>query len=199
LDIIFHPNSGTSANLSLKEAVLAYYKFAVVPIILTLVAALIISVSLPGILASVPSSQLVDGSLPMTMTAYNQFLLSLVVTPLFIPLALLVIAALLHVIGRVLRMLEGDFSKTFTAVVYAEFSSLLFWCLISFGAFGSIVYLIALIYGIYVLVVGLSKQHKTSTTNAFVVGLIAFVLLVVAASVFVSVYAAALQGSGALS
>jgi hypothetical protein len=199
LDIVFHPNRETHVNLSLKGALLMYYKFAVVPIILTMVAALVISVSLPGILASVPSSQLVGGSVAMTIEAYNQFLFSLVVTPLLIPLVLFVIAGMLHVVGRVLRMFEGSFTNTFTAVVYAEFSSLLFWCVISFGAFGSIIYFIALIYGIYVLVVGLSKQHKTSATNAFIVGLVVFIFLVIVASIFVSSYAAALQSSGALS
>ena len=67
------------------------------------------------------------------------------------------------------------------------------------GALGGIIYLMALIYGVYVLVMGLSKQHKTSTTNAFVVGLIVFILLAVVGFAFISSYAAALQSGGALS
>lgn len=205
LGIIFHPDREANINLGLKEVFVTYYKFSMVPIILTVVAALIISISLPEIFATVPSSQLIGGS--EALTAFSTITAnSLIIILLLIPVVLLVIAGMLHAIGKLLRMLEGSFARTFTAVVYAEFASLLFWFVNlfgafgnTFGAFGGIVYLIALIYGVYVLVVGLSKQHKTSTTNAFVVGLIVFVLLAVVGFAFVSSYATALQSSGALS
>lgn len=196
--IIIHPNKEAHVNLGFKEALLTYYKFAAVPMVLTLLASLVVVATLPGVLSSVPSNTLVGGSVALTIFVYRQFLFSLILTPLIIPVGLFFIAALLHIIGKTIRLFEGNFARTFTAVVYAEFSSLLFWFAFAFGTFGSIIYFLSLIYGVYVLVIGLSKQHKTSGTNAFIVGLIAFVFLAIVASVFVSAYVAGLQGSGAL-
>lgn len=196
--IVIHPNRETHVNLGFKEALLTYYKFAAVPMVFTLLASLVVMATLPDALASVPSTALIEGSLSLTLFVYRQFLFSLILTPLIIPIGLLFIAALLHTIGKVLHLFEGTFARTFTAVVYAEFSSLLFWFAFAFGTFGSVIYFLSLIYGVYVLVIGLSKQHKTSGTNAFIVGLIAFVFLAIVASVFVSAYAAGLQSNGAL-
>lgn len=193
LDVIAHPGRATEKKMSVKQALLEYYKFSAVPLALTIVASLIVMLTLPGILAKAPSTYLVNGSVQMTMAFYKQYLISLVITPLFIPLVLLVIAAMIHAAGRGLRLFEGGFAATFAAVVYAEFSSLLFWFVIALGALGSIIYLIALIYGVYVLVVGLSKQHGTSMTNAFVAGLVVFVILAVILTAYASAYAATLK------
>lgn len=198
LEVIIHPNKEARTNLGVKDAAVMYYKFAVVPIIFAIVASLVILAVLPGVLASLPSTQLLNGSLSLTMAAYEESFVGLIITPLFIPIALLVIAGLIHGVGKVLRLLKGSFSKTFTAVVYAEFASLLFWFAIALGNFGSIIFLLAAVYGVYMLVVVLAKEHKTSATNAFVAGLIVFILLVIVATALLSGYFAALQASGAL-
>lgn len=198
LEIIIHPNRETRTDLGVKDAVVMYYKFAVVPIIFTIVASLVVLALLPGVLASLPSTQLLNGSVSLTMAAYEESFVGLIITPLFIPIALLVIAGLIHGVGKTLRLLRGSFSKTFTAVVYAEFASLLFWFAIALGNFGSIIFLLAVVYGVYVLVVGLAKEHEVSATNAFIAGLIVFILLVIVSSFLLSGYIAALQSSGAL-
>ena len=155
LDIVFHPDREANINLGVKGALVTYYKFAIVPIVITVVAALVVSILLPGLFASVPSSQLVGGS--GVLTAFSTITAnSLIIIILLMPVALLVVAGLLHVVGKVLRMFEGRFARTFTAVVYAEFASLLvlvcesvrsFWQ--HAGSLGGIIYLMALIYGVY--------------------------------------------------
>lgn len=193
LGVIAHPGKATDKKMSIKEALLAYYKFSVVPIALTILVSIVVMLTLPGVLAKAPTSYLVNGSVQLTLEVYKQYLISLVLTPLFIPVVLLVVAGMLHAVGKGLRLFNGSFASTLAAVVYAEFSSLLFWFTIALGALGSIIYLIALIYGIYVLVVGLSKQHGTSMTNAFVAGLIVFVILAVILSAYASAYVASLH------
>ncbi len=193
LGVIAHPGKGTEKKMSIKEALLAYYKFAVVPIILTVLASIVVMFTLPGELAKAPAAYLVNNSVQLTIDLYRQYLISLIVTPLFIPLVLLVIAGMLHAVGRIFGFFKGGFASTFTAVVYAEFSSMLFWFAVALGALGSIIYLIAMIYGIYVLVVGLSKQHGTSMTNAFVAGLVVFIVLAVILTAYASAYVASAQ------
>jgi hypothetical protein len=185
--IVFHPNKESHARLGLKEALLTYYRFAAVPIIITaavaLISYLVFGPSLQNSLSMLPKSDLVGGSVALTILAYKDMLLSLVVMPMLpIPIALLVIAGLIHLLGKVFRMFKEGFDRTFTAVLYASFSSLTFWFAIVFGAIGGVVYFLALVYGIYVLVVGLAKQQDTTMTNAFVVGLAAFVILFIVAS-----------------
>ena len=193
LGVIAHPGKETGKKMSIKEALLAYYKFAIVPIALTILASIVVMLTLPGALAGVPVSSLVNGSMQLTLELYKQYLVSLVVTPLLIPIVLLVVAGMLHLVGKGLRLFNGSFANTFAAVVYAEFSSLLFWFAVALGAFGSIIYLIALVYGVYVLVVGLSKQHDTSMINAFVAGFVVFVILAVILMAYASAYAASLH------
>ena len=190
LGVIAHPGKGTERKMDVKEALLAYYKFALVPIALTILASIVVMLTLPGALANAPTTYLVNNSVQLTIDLYKQYLISLIVTPLFIPLLLLIIAGMLHAVGRGFGFFKGGFASTFAAVVYAEFSSLLFWFAVALGALGSIVYLIALIYGIYVLVVGLSKQHGTSMTNAFVAGLVVFIVLAVILTAYASAYVA---------
>ena len=193
LGVIAHPGKGTEKKMGVKEALLAYYKFAVVPIVLTILASIVVMLTLPGTLANAPTAYLVNNSVQLTIDLYKQYLISLIITPLFIPLVLLIIAGMIHAVGKVFGFFKGGFANTFAAVVYAEFSSMLFWFAVTLGALGSIIYLIALIYGIYVLVVGLSKQHGTSMTSAFVAGLVVFIVHAVIFTAYASVYAASLQ------
>ncbi len=191
VNMVLHPSRETHAKLGVKEALVMYYKFALVSMGLTAIASFFALIALPSALAYVPANSLINNSISQTVAVYRQYLISLIITPVFVPIALLIVAGLIHIAGKTFRLFEGDFSRTFAAVVYAEFASLLFWFAIVLGVIGSIVYFIALLYGVYVLVVGLSKQHSTSITGAFVPVLVAFAFLVIVVMVFASAFAAA--------
>ncbi len=193
---VLHP-SGITSKMTVQNAILTYYKFSAIPMVLALIVALLISSYLATIVSLSPTSQLIGGSAALTIAFYRKVLFLLVTLPILMPIFLLVLAGIMHAIGGSLKIFKEGFSRTFTAVVFANFATLLFWfTFVSLIDIGGIIYFVAFIYSIYVLVVALSKQHEITKLNAFFVGVLSFFVVLIILSLLSAGFTYAIASAG---
>lgn len=164
IDAVLHPESVRVTKMSVGDVLALYYKFSVIPLILLAIVALGAGFLLQGVLAATGLlGGVIGGSVALLAVAgvviYVWGLL---------PLGLLVFSVILHWIGKGLDVFKGDYSNTFTASVYGMFAPLAVLWLSVLPVVGGIVQLIAFVWSIYVLVVVLSSQHKTTRVNVLV-------------------------------
>ena len=176
LDVIFRPAENASIKLSVGDALALYYKFSVIPIAIFVIAGHVFLEILASMFSQSPVS-------PITSFFGAHSLTILVATSvaffwIFLPVALLVQAALYQFLGgTIMGKFKGGYSATFSSVVFAMLPNVLVAWLAFIPGFDLIILPLVSIYGIYVLVIALTKQHKTTNNTAFAVWLVCSVVL----------------------
>ncbi|MCL4365589.1 YIP1 family protein [Candidatus Marsarchaeota archaeon] len=190
IDVVLHPDKRTKAKMSVVEALGMYYKFSVIPLILAIILAWIVSSvagsSLSGLLGGLASGGI-------SVLAVILVVVSLWVTT---PITMLIIAAVLHAVGKVLKMFKGTYENTFTGVVFAEFPTVSVYWLSFIPVIGAVISLLASIWGIWVFLNAEANQHSTTKVNAFIVGLVTVIIIAIVVFVIAGVALFSILGVG---
>ncbi len=175
IDLILHPDTGTRPRMGTAQALKMYYMFSLVPAALGIVVGVIAIAAVPGAAqaAGLPGQA---GVFELAALAVLALLLQLWI---FMPVIILILAGLLHAVGKVLGMFKGTYSNTATAVVYSEFALVSVVWLAAIPVVGPLVIFVADIYGVWIFLSAAANQHKTTKTNAFIVGLVTVIILVI--------------------
>lgn len=159
------------------------------PLVFALICALISGV-LSGILGFLFA--LIGGDIG---TAILTLILGIVLTPIYAVVALFVIAGIYHLLVLLLAGSgNAGFEATFRVVAYSFAIQLVTW-VAAIPIIGTIIALIAAIYGLYVSAFGIRELHSTTMQRAAAVVaipvLVAIVLGVLFSAVLIAIFAAA--------
>ncbi|MHB1829919.1 MAG: hypothetical protein ACYCO0_00840 [Candidatus Micrarchaeaceae archaeon] len=185
IDAVLHPDKVTKGARTVGDALLLYYNFSVIPLILLAIVALGAGFFLGGVLAAMGLvHSIFTGSLALLAVAGV-----IVYVWGLVPLGLLVSALILHYVGRGLNLFRvGDYSSTFTAVVYSALGPLSVLWLSVLPVVGGVIQLVAFVWSVYVLVVVLANVHKGTRSSTFVAviggALVAWLIVAVVAQLF---------------
>jgi hypothetical protein len=179
INICLHPSKNTKEKQSLGQAIGFYYKFALIPIIISLIVQIVFP--LPAIFSFSTSISLVGSYI------------------IGFPFEILVVAGFIYLFGSVLfHKFKGNFEATFVSVLYGYIPMiLLYWLILliassfAFGlngslAAGSIFILITtvgqailLLWGLLILVFALSNQNTVTVLDAFLYGVLPLIILLI--------------------
>ncbi|MHB1829918.1 MAG: YIP1 family protein [Candidatus Micrarchaeaceae archaeon] len=194
IELILHPDIGTRPKMGVTQALKRYYLFSLVPAALGIVVGVIAIVAVPGTAQTVGLSGQA-GTLELATLAVVALLLQLWV---LIPIFILVLAGILHAVGKVLGMFKGTYANTATAVVYSELAPVSVVWLAAIPMIGPLIIFVADVYSIWIFLSAAANQHKTTKTNAFIVGLITVIILFIVVVLVVGVAAFSQIGNGGL-
>jgi len=188
IDVTIHPTNYGYKTMDIGEGIIKYYKVMLIPMIL----AIILSVVFGGSIARVLGMP-IGG---MAVGVFIDYIIG-------IPIELLIGAFIVQLIaGNILKWFKGGFSATFAASVFAMFPILLIGWLSPVPILGSILSLIAAIWGFIVLIFALAKLHNISAGKAFLGLFVTFIIIVVIIIIIIAIIGAAILGplisSGAL-
>jgi len=166
VNIMLHPGTATQKERSIRAAIAFYYKVLVVPLILYIILALII-----------------------TKTTLSPFILSPLFTVILLivsPLGLLAMAGLYHLFGKLFKVFNNPYSNTFTATVYSTVPYILLIWLLAFTNIANlmllvvfdIIFFILVIWEIIIIIIAFANQQKTSKLRAFAVWLVTQIIVV---------------------
>ena len=196
IEVVLNPDKCTKAKMSVGDALVMYYKFSVIPLVLSVILAaisgFILGTAVAGSFGGIGGTGI---AVILTVGVMADLLIGL-------PIFMLVISLILYAIGKLLSMFNGTYANTFTGVVYSEFPSVAVVWLSFIPVLGSIIAFLAMLYGIWVFVNAEANQNKTTKVNAFLVGLftaiiVGIVMVVVIALVGITLLSALHQASTA--
>ncbi len=181
--IIVHPGR-VSKTMEPVQALKFFYKVAAIP--------LIISIIIAGALA------LVTGA----ATAAIAVILVLLGVLVYIPISIVVSAAIYHFFAKVLfHVWHQPFKYTMTAVLYGVLPELLFIWLSVIPVVGRIILIVLAIWSFIVLIISIARQQRVSGWRAFggILIPVAIGFLVILGILFLLFLVGFLLGSGTLS
>lgn len=160
-----HPSKETRKQMSTKQAIAFYYKFSLIPVAI----AIIIALAASALLGATSSLLGIYSHMP-THFALLSVLLPILILWVLVPVGFLINALFLQLIGRNLfNSFKGRYSNSITALVYGEMPAVgLFWTGF-IPIIGTVILVIAGIWGFIVQIIALSNQQKTSRLVAFVI------------------------------
>ncbi len=171
-----NPNKNTG-KMEVMDALKYYYRVMILPMIVSVVLALIFGIFVGSALGGVGS---IFGGVVTAVIAVVYFIV-------LIPIGLLFSAAVLQLFAKmVFGIYKGNYSRTFTAVMFGALPVILFYWLGFIPVLGMLLLVFGL-WSIYTTVVSLSKQHNISLGKAFLGWIITAVILAVIEIVLVVV------------
>jgi hypothetical protein len=180
LNSIMHPSAATSRQMSIGNALLFYYKATLIPMVLTAIEFALAGSALGGLVGSLVKTLPFAGGL----LGAGFGVLVVLYWIIFIPIGLFVWAAVLHLFGKILlRWFKGNYSNTFTGMVYAQAAQ---WSLVWVPVIG---WIIGALAGLVTSLVGVANQNKTEwwrvLVAAIIAGIVVYIieLIVIAATV----------------
>ena len=164
IDAVLHPDKVARESKTVGEALLWYYKFSVIPLVLLLIVALGAGFALNSVALRLGlTSGLLGGSLLAAAVAAV-----LVYVWGLLPLGLLIYAVVLDWVGNALKTFKNNYSDTLVAVIYGTFAPLSVLWLSVLPVIGGLIQLVALIWSLYVVVVILANKNKSTRVEALV-------------------------------
>ena len=165
-NIAIHPSKATP--MSVKDALVFYYSFAIIPVIIT------------AILAGV-----------FTNTGLFGAVIELATILLLSPIAFFIETAIIHLFGKFLfRKFQKPYMTTFTAVVFAAIPSTLFSWLLLITSISAPVNMVAnIIFDIWILIIltiAIMKLQKTSGVFAVLSWLIPLIVILIIVTIIVA-------------
>lgn len=169
IDVSLHPDTGTKAKMTSSDALMMYYKFSVIPVIISVLIVLILG-------------SLIFHALQYTLFSWVTTIILVIFVAVYfwimIPIGMLVIAVIYHVIGKILGFFKGSYSNTLTAVVYSNLLPAgVIWILI-IPILGWLLMALIGLWSIYVLCMAFANQHKTTALKGFIVYVVPVILTV---------------------
>ena len=211
LKAIAHPTSGTGTSMDIKSAMLYYYKFALIPFLLSIIVNFI---AVGSNQIGVTPAQLINGLGFSGLFGYlssfmiNQYgliyfqfwelitVINFIHLLIGVPLSILFSAAIYQALGKyVFKKFKSGYENTLTAVMYNELPVIAVTWLGSISILGPLSGVVAIVYSIYVLVVSLSLQQKVSKKFTLLIWFIpSFVGAIILAIAYPSAFATLLKG-----
>ncbi len=177
LNVMLHPSSAAKSR-SVGDSLKYYYKLVFIPMIISLVLVYIGS-SLLGDIMSLAGMRALS-SLSIFSIMGLVLLLFLVIEPI----SLLINAAILQAIGgNLFKAFKGKYDDTFSAIVYASCSVMLFFWLLLVPILGTLILAILGIWSLIIEIIAIAKMHGTSRLAAFVIIIGSAVLIGIVADV----------------
>jgi hypothetical protein len=180
IDISVHPNSAIKKSWGFGGALGKYYPVAVVPLILKLVL-----IAIFGTIAGQAAGTLLPGAVGSLLgltISYLTFVWVILDYIIFLPIGIIIFAAVTHVIGRFFGSFRSnDFNTTFSAFIYGIMPGLLLsWI--------PVISTIGWLWTIVITIIALSKLQNTTRLHALAnLAIAGVVLFVVLAIVFVAI------------
>lgn len=193
-NILIRPDKNTSKAMNFGTAVKFFYKATIIPFIIVFIIQM---------LTGFQASALTNAGLPSMFGTYF-VAISLILGWVLAPIVILLSAAVVHFFGAVLlKKLKRGFWATFGSVTYAYSAG---WILniiltlveglgidgVVLGIVSLVISLVIILWKIYMYIVALANQHKTTKWDAFLVYLVGVVVIVIIVIVVVAI----LAGSG---
>ncbi|MFI5412637.1 MAG: hypothetical protein ACHQX1_01990 [Candidatus Micrarchaeales archaeon] len=185
VDVMLHPSKKATQTWTIGNALVAYWKTAIIPMILTL----ILVVGAGGVFATALTSMLGPiGTLTGGLLSGLIIGGILVEYLIFVPIGLLIGAGFIHIAGKVLGIFKGGgYAATFSAMVYG----VLPWLVLSWIPFISV---IGELWSIVVTVFALSNIQKTTKLMAFVAWIGGIIIAGIIAAIIGAVVGVAVVG-----
>ncbi len=193
VDVMLHPSKMATRSWTVGNALVAYWKTAIIPMILAAILATVLTGPAASQLTSMlgPLKSLAGGLL-------GGVIIGAVIVEylIFVPLGLLISALFIHAAGKLLGIFKGGgYATTFSGIIYG----ILPWLVLSWIPFISI---IGELWSIVVTVIALSNVQKTTKLMAFVawVGgiIIAVIILAIVGVVLGAAFLTSLTGLGGI-
>ncbi len=160
---LLHPGSESKPAFSIGRTLGFYYELTAIPFVLYVVIGYIMaSLGLNTTLMPFYGSFSSIGVLPaLLLTAVLYFWI-------LVPIGLFLDAVIYHLVGRnFLRLWNGNYERTFTAVMFGALPVMLFYWLVSIPVVNALYLGIMGVWGLVVLTVALSNQQKVKRIEAF--------------------------------
>jgi len=164
-NIMLHPKSATQKERKIGEALAFYYKISIIPLILYIILALVVTSTSAAGLSTLSAG--LSGMLAI---------FGIITLLIIIPISLFVSAFLYQIFGRLFNVFSNPYSNTFTAIVYGIVPTILFYWL-SAVPLGSLVLIIFAIWAFIVMILALANQQKTSALKAFAVIIVTSIII----------------------
>ncbi|MDE1860694.1 MAG: hypothetical protein KGH72_03160 [Candidatus Micrarchaeota archaeon] len=182
-NIMLHPGDATKKAMGVGDGIVFFWKSAAIPFILQLIevilfASLFTAALGPLMMAAGSSSS--TGGVVSGLIAGATVVFVVLLFVIIVPIAMIIGAAIVYVIGKYLLGFKGDYANTFTGIVYGTAAVYaLIWI--------PFVSIIGYLWGFIVEVIAVANQNKTDWVHSFV----AIILLPVVLFI-ISIAAAAL-------
>ena len=164
-NIMLHPKSATQKERKIGEALAFYYKISIIPLILYIILALVVTSTSAAGLSTLSAG--LSGMLAI---------FGIITLLIIIPISLFVSAFLYQIFGRLFNVFSNPYSNTITAIVYGIVPTILFYWL-SAVPLGSLVLIIFAIWAFIVMILALANQQKTSALKAFAVIIVTSIII----------------------
>ncbi len=162
--ILFRVKTEAFRIMSIKESLAFYYKYSLLPLVLLIIMSYTLNRTLLSIFPGFSSTGGVVAA-------------SLVLVWIGVPVFMLIQSAFLYVIGMMLKFYKNDFPRTFASVVYGSVPLVLLLWLTSIPVYGKFLLLAIEIWSFVILFIALSEQHGISVFRAFVLALVANIII----------------------
>lgn len=178
-NLVWNPEKYAKRQLNFGNALKLYYTLAVFAFIAYVVVGSLAVAAGAGVHAvSAPFPVSVLQSLVTSVSYVSVLWGGILLFFVVIPLGLAIYAVLYQIIAKhFLNIWKGTYDKTFAALVFGAFPSLLLYWLSVVPVFNAIFIILAPIWGFVVLVVALSAQQKVTRLNALLAVAVTWVLL----------------------
>jgi hypothetical protein len=178
-NLLWNPGVGSKRQMDVGGALKLYYMLAVLPFIAYLViGGLAVSV---GYSVNAIDSNTVFAPIFAMVKSFSYVSLfwnGIVLFFIALPIGIIVDAVIYQIIGRFfLKMWNGDYSKTLTALVYSLFPVLLLAWLNAIPVVNTIFIVLAPIWSIVIFVIAMSAQQKITRLNALIIMLVKSILV----------------------
>lgn len=195
-DAMIHPDQGTKKGMGTVEALLFYYKFSIIPLVLYVIFSLVfLSSSLSGTSSPAPSG------IATLATAFAGFsiIANFVYVWIVLPIEILIVAAFLQLVGKILLHKFSDgYGGSVAALVYGALPLVGLQFLFLVPLVGWVVGLIAFIWALVLDVFALANQQSVSKAASLGIGIAAGILISILVAI-VAVVLGALFGLAILS
>jgi hypothetical protein len=172
IDVMLHPGSAIKAPMDLKDALVYYYKVAIIPMVLfILFGSIFYNSGSFGML----TKYFGVGSTAVTIG------LGIFIFLVLEPIGMFIDSALYQLFGKyVFKKYKSGYGNTFTGVMYGISTMMLFYWLTVIPVIGSVLLLIIVIWSFVVQIIGLSKLQKISAWTSFgvILGSVIVVLII---------------------
>lgn len=162
-NVLFKTRTATFRVMKIPESFAFFYKYSLLPLILVIIMSYALNYNIIGRIAGI--------------TNYGPIAESLVLLWILVPIGIFVFSIFIYIIGKILKMASGEFSKTMSAAVYGAVPFTIFSWLTSILAIHLIVAGVLALWGFAILVVALSEQHGVRILQALIVSLVSLIVL----------------------
>ncbi len=185
--VVFSPQENARKGMKVANALRFYYEFSLLPFIAFIIIGSLVAhfgISLPSYATILP--MLYNPAFSVIAIVIS----AIVLFWILVPIGFFISAAIYQVVGyNFLHAWKGDFSKTFTAVMFGQLPFVLFYWLMPVPILGELALMVLAVWSVVVLVIALSSIQMLSRLAAVGVVFVSVALAVIVAMLLFSIMA----------